>query len=66
MNGDRLINRKERKSIDSLSDVTVWRLERLGLYPSRRQISPGRIGWVLSEVLEFVGNRKKANKGQAA
>lgn len=33
-----------------LGRSTVWRLERDGKFPKRRQISPGRVAWLESEL----------------
>jgi prophage regulatory protein len=44
-----------------LSRTTVWRLERRGLFPARRQISPGTIGWIATEVEDWI-NRRPAKK----
>lgn len=33
-----------------LGYTTLFRLERDGKFPARRQLSPGRVGWVKSEV----------------
>jgi prophage regulatory protein len=56
---DRFLNRKERRAKDGLSDPTVWRLERKGLYPPRRKLSEGRVGWLESEVNAWIVERKK-------
>lgn len=39
-----------------ISRVTAWRLERLGLFPRRLQLSPGAVGWDEGEVLDWVEN----------
>jgi prophage regulatory protein len=43
-----------------LSDVTIWRMEKLGQFPKRRQLSPGRVAWLASEVDAWVESRKEA------
>lgn len=43
-----------------LSDVTIWRLEKAGQFPKRRQISPGRVAWLASEVDAWVESRSEA------
>lgn len=40
-----------------LSRSTIWRLERAGQFPQRRQISPGAVGWVASEVYAWLDSR---------
>ena len=52
---DRFIREPECKRITGLSRTTRWRLERAGLFPKRRQISPGGlIAWLESEVQEWL------------
>lgn len=43
-----------------LSDVTIWRMEKTGLFPKRRQLSPGRVAWLASEVDAWMESRKEA------
>ena len=51
---DRIIRSKETKSITGLSNTTIWRMEKAGNFPKRRQVSPGAVGWLLSEVLSWM------------
>ena len=51
---DRFIGEAECHEITSLSRVTRWRMERAGTFPRRRQISPNRIGWLESEIRDWV------------
>jgi len=44
-----------------LSDVTIWRLEKSGQFPKRRQLSPGRVGWLAAEIDAWVESRKEAD-----
>ena len=43
-----------------LSDVTIWRMEKLGQFPKRRHISPGRVAWLASEVDAWIESRQQA------
>ena len=45
-----------------LSRTTLWRLEKAGLFPMRRKISFGAIGWLESEVLKWIAEREKVNE----
>ena len=54
----RIIDRHERRLLVPYSDVHILRLERDGLFPKRIQLGPNRVGWVLSEVLEWIERRK--------
>lgn len=61
---DRFIREPECKHITGLSRTTRWRLERAGQFPKRRQISPGLIAWLASEVQEWL--RDRADNKEAA
>jgi len=41
----------------SLSRSTIYRMERAGIFPQRRQLSPGRIAWVEQEIQDFCNSR---------
>lgn len=60
---DRIVREAERKKITSVSRTTAWALERKGLFPKRRQLYPhsSAIGWLLSELNEWVASRGFAN-----
>lgn len=45
-----MLNIKQVAEISGLSRTTLWRLEKHGDFPKRRQISTRRVGWVESEV----------------
>lgn len=61
---DRFIRETECKRITGLSRTTRWRQERAGQFPKRRQISPGLIAWLESEVQEWL--RDRADNKEAA
>jgi len=41
----------------SLSRTTIWRMERAGLFPSRRQLSPNSVGWLKADIEAFIQSR---------
>ena len=43
-----------------LSRTSIWRLESRGEFPRRRQISPQRVGWIKSEVVDWTESRPVA------
>ena len=53
----RLLNFKEVRRLTGLSRATVWRLERDGLFPRRRQVTATKVAWVLQEILNFIRSR---------
>ena len=53
----RMLRAKEVLVRTQLSRSTIWRLERAGVFPARRQISCGRVAWVESEVNAWLASR---------
>lgn len=51
---DRLLTRAQVKERTGLGSTTLWRFEREGRFPPRRQIGPGRVGWLESEVAAWM------------
>ena len=52
--GIRILLSPEIEQKTGLSDTTRWRLERRGEFPARVQLSPGRIGWIESQIDEWL------------
>ena len=49
----RLIDKKELRDLVLFSPSHVRRLEKKGEFPRRIPLGPCRVGWLLSEVLEW-------------
>lgn len=55
---DRFIATQEACRIaGGVSPLTLWREERAGRFPKRRKITAGRVGWLESEIREWVQTR---------
>ncbi len=54
---DRIVRDPEAKKITGTSRTTRWRLEQAGKFPQRVQVSPGAIGWLYSELQEWIQER---------
>ena len=68
---DRFILEPERHETTGVSVSTWSRMEKRNEAPKRRQISPGRIAWLESEILEWMEARpvidsSKASDGQGS
>ena len=63
---DRFIFKPERRKTTGVSDPTWWRMEKRGEAPKRRQISPGRVAWLESEILDWMKSRPVVETGRAA
>lgn len=42
-----------------LSRTTRWRLERAGKFPARRKLSANAVGWLRSEVEDWLASRQR-------
>jgi prophage regulatory protein len=60
---DLYIRENECRQRTGLSRTTRWRLERVGRFPERRQLSDNSIGWLLSEIIEWQKNRPARKVG---
>jgi len=56
---DRFVRPSEIKKLTGLSKTTVWRREKAGDFPARRRLSPGAVGWLWSEVKEWMERRNR-------
>lgn len=56
--GVRIIRPKELSKITGLSRTTLWRLERRKEFPARRRLSSGSVGYLESEVLQWIQERE--------
>ena len=61
---DRFIREPEVRRTTGLSRTTRWRLERAGLFPSRKFISANAVAWLESEVQDWL--RTRSEDGEAA
>lgn len=44
-----------------LSRATIWRREQNGEFPSRRDLGGSAVGWVESEINEWISDREKVH-----
>ena len=47
-------------SATGLSRSTIWRLEKAGAFPSRRQLSSNAVGWLEAEIEQWMKSRQAA------
>ena len=52
-----LLRRPQVVRLTGLSYSTIFRLEREGRFPARRRISENTVGWIASEVEDFIAQR---------
>lgn len=63
---DRIIRERECREVTGLSRTTRRRAERAGGFPKRRKISENTVGWLESELAEWLANRTHVAGSDAA
>jgi len=53
----RILSKKALKELVLYSPQHIARLEKAGLFPKRVQLGPNRVGWVETEVLDWLDQR---------
>ncbi|MGR5341797.1 helix-turn-helix transcriptional regulator [Vibrio astriarenae] len=51
---NRYIREKERAAMTGISRTTVWRMEKAGTFPKRVKLSERLIGYLLSDVTDWM------------
>ena len=59
LNKHRIIRKPELLDSIGLSYPTVWRLEKAGKFPKRIQLGGNSVGWVESEIVEWLKSRPR-------
>jgi prophage regulatory protein len=60
---ERIVSESELRAILGVGHTTVWQWQRDGLLPRRRQIGPNRVGWLHSEILDWLKDRPVIGAG---
>ena len=55
----KILRRAEVLEIVGVSNPTLWRWIRDGNFPSQIIMSPGRVGWIASEVQAWIESRPR-------
>lgn len=56
----RIIRKSELLERVGYSDVQIWRMEKAGKFPKRVKLGPKAVGWVESEVSDWIKERMEA------
>jgi prophage regulatory protein len=54
---DRIVRVRELEGLVGRDSVSIWRDERAGRFPKRLKIGPRAVGWLESEILEWLQKR---------
>lgn len=57
---DQIIDRRKLHELVPYSDAHLLRLEKSGCFPRRVKLGANRVGWLLSEILSWINERKRA------
>jgi prophage regulatory protein len=60
----RILSKRELKELVLYSPQHVARLEKAGTFPKRVQLGPNRVGWVESEILDWLNIRLELRGNQ--
>lgn len=61
---NRMLKQHEVVKITGMSRPTIWRKEKQGLFPCRRDMGNRSVGWLASEVNEWMENLPKVNHNE--
>ena len=50
----KILNVKQLSEVTGLSSVTIWRKEKKGEFPNRRQLGSRRVGWLTREIDDWL------------
>lgn len=53
---DRILRTHEVIEMTGMSRPTIWRKEKAGAFPARRQLGANSVGWLESEVIAWMDN----------
>jgi len=62
---DRVLRTPEVLEIVGVSSTTLWRWVSAGTFPASRQIGPNVVGWLESEVEEWIAERTATDTARA-
>ncbi len=58
----KLLTQKQVVNLVGVSRTTIWRLERAGKFPRRRQVSTKAVRWNQAEIEDWISSRPLAGK----
>ena len=64
MDNESIISTREAMRLTGLGRTTIWKLEREGRFPRKRQLSDRRVGYLRMEVTFWIGDRQPARQDE--
>jgi prophage regulatory protein len=65
MNSKKFLRKQDLRAKVPVSYPTIWRWEKAGKFPARRRLGPNIVGWLESEVDEWIASRTVAHPAEA-
>lgn len=62
---EKILRESQVLELVGLSKSTLWRLEQLGAFPRRRRLGSRSVGWLMSEVMEWIASRPQTTDREA-
>ena len=56
---EEILETKEVIQITKLGRTKIWQLQKEGKFPKRRKITDRKVGWLWSEILQWMKSREK-------
>lgn len=63
---DRIVREPERRQITGICRTKCHLMEKEGKFPARRKLGGRAVGWMLSEIQEWLQNQPKVISNKAA
>ncbi|HCP98046.1 helix-turn-helix transcriptional regulator [Pseudoalteromonas sp. TB51] len=63
---NKILRFQEVTELTGLSRSTIWRKERLGLFPKRKQLGLNSVGWLASDIQQWLENLPSSNTHKGA
>ena len=61
---NRIIRHPEAIKLTGLSRTTLWRLEKEDSFPNRVKLGPHSVGWLLTDVMNWLEKRPYAKRSE--
>ena len=61
---DRILKQREVVKITGMSRPTIWRKEKAGLFPARRDLGARSVGWLESDIKAWMENLPCVEHGE--
>lgn len=57
LNNNSFLSKKDVIRLTTLSDTTIWRLEKRGEFPKRKRFGKNRVFWISKDIHEWLNQQ---------